>query len=116
MGWWQRYLDWRHRNVHALDLTADGFRLCSGKESVEVHWRSVSRVTAYKRDLLTTDLLCMLVEFDDRIVELNEEMIGYTAAEQAMVKALGIGGEWKLRVLFPAFETNPTLVYQRSRP
>jgi hypothetical protein len=116
MGWWQRYLDWRHRNVQALELTAEGFRLRAWKSSVEVPWRSVSRVTAFKRDLMTTDLVCMMLELDDRLVEIHEGMIGYAALEKAMAKALNIGETWKLDVLFPAFAANPALIYERPAP
>ncbi|MBC2650541.1 hypothetical protein [Novosphingobium aerophilum] len=71
-------------------------------------------MTAYKRDLMTVDLLCLLLELDEGVLEVHEDMRGYPAFEQAMFEALGLDPEWKLGVLFPAFEARPTLIYQRT--
>lgn len=113
MGWWQRYLDWRLRNVSSLELRPDGFRIKVGKSSQEVAWSAISRVVAYKQDLLAVDRLCLLLELDCGMLEVHEEMSGYPAFEEALMQSLGLGMEWKLDVLFPAFATNPTTIFCR---
>ena len=112
MGLWRRYLDWRQRHVVALVLTDPGFSV-RGKAGREVEWKAIRRIVAFKRDLLTTDLLCLLLELDDGPMEINEQMIGYAAIEGAMLETLGLGAEWKMAVLFPAFEANATTIYER---
>lgn len=62
------------------------------------------------------DLLCLLLELDDGILEIHEEMVGYPTFEEALFKALDLNSEWKLAVLFPAFETNSAMIYQRAGP
>ena len=59
-------------------------------------------------------MLCLLILADDRLIELNEEMIGYPAFDEALHEALAIPPEWKLEVLFPAFATNAVTIFERS--
>ncbi|MET0250997.1 MAG: hypothetical protein ABW203_02360 [Novosphingobium sp.] len=111
---WQRYLSWRRRNVAELALADAGFRLRHGSHSASVGWAQIERIVAYKRDLFTYDLLCLLIQTTAGIVEIHEDMEGYATVEAAMADALQLGSEWKLAVLFPAFAGNPTTIFARE--
>jgi hypothetical protein len=112
---WQRYLGWRLRHVQRLILQNDGFTIVEGRDRKHISWCDIANVTAYKRDLLTVDLLCLAVGTNDGVVELNEEMEGYGQVEEQLCERLGVGHEWKLRVLFPAFETCIVTLYPGER-
>ena len=111
---WQRYRIWRRRHVAELELTDGGFVLHHGRRSARVEWGKIKQIVALKRDLLAVDLLCLLILADDAAVEIHEDMAGYGAVESALINALDIGFEWKTAVLFPAFATNPTTIFERG--
>ncbi|WP_426164246.1 hypothetical protein [Sandarakinorhabdus sp. DWP1-3-1] len=110
-AWWRRYIDWRLRHVRRLLADDDGFTLLARRESRSVRWDAVQHVVAYKRDLLTVDLLCLAIATSDGIVEIDEDMAGYAAVEAHLCERLPIVSDWRLDVLFPAFATNPTTLY-----
>ncbi len=114
MGCWRRYLSWRQRNVTSVALTTDGFEWQSGQQTAKICWRDVARIVAFKRDLMTVDLLCLHFETMLETVEINEEMPGYAAVESEMESRFAFADDWKLRVLFPAFETNEEAIYDRA--
>lgn len=114
MGWWSRYLGWRQRNVCRLTSDRDGFAIHNRGECLATSWEAISGVTAYKRDLLTVDMLCLLLDTSAGVVEVNEQMDGYPAFETDLQRALGIDPMWKLGVLFPAFATNATPIFARG--
>ena len=114
MRWWQRYLDWRHRHVARLQLERDGFRIRRGTDSRDVRWKEIDSATAFKRDLFTVDLLCLLLLTRDGIVEVDEDMAGFNEVKTAMEAALSIEPAWELDVLFPAFEACPKVLFERD--
>ncbi len=80
-----------------------------------ITWHSIRRIVAFKRDIYSRDLICMLLELSsDAVVELDESMVGWNAFLDAL--PLSIPGacnadEWLRRVSFPAFETTPVEIY-----
>ena len=115
-AWWRRFHDWRQRDVSRLESDGTGFTVINYRTRVAARWCDVTRTTAFKRDLLTVDLLCLLLGTTEGPVEVNEEMPGYPAFEDQMHNALEINVEWKLQVLFPAFATNATAIFDRATP
>jgi len=115
MGWWRRYLEWRQRNIRCISLLPDGSSTrCRGVESV-IRWDDVTSIRAFKRDLLTMDVICLLVSSHDSAAEVNEDDSGYGELEQEMARRLDISPEWKLAVIAPPFETNATEIFSGSR-
>lgn len=114
IGWWGRYRRWRLRNVRRLALTHDGFTFIASAGNVRTAWCDIEAVTAFKRDLMTTDLLCLAISTPTGMVEIDEEMPGYADVEAQLCARLGMGETWKLGVLFPAFELQATSLYTRT--
>lgn len=79
-----------------------------------VRWDQILRVTAFKRDLVTTDLLCLLVLLTDGIIEMHEDMPGFTAVEDRLNQTLAPVDGWKSAVLFPAFEPCALEIFTRA--
>ena len=84
--------------------------------SVAIHWQDVSKLVAFKRDCFGVDLICVLIGIEASTFEVNEEFIGWTlfleAAQQNVPGMLSFEVWWP-QVAFPAFETNPTIVFDR---
>jgi hypothetical protein len=110
-AWWRRYLDWRLRNVRRLALEDDGFAVMARNARTSVRWDDIRHVGAFKRDLYTVDLLCLVVATPAGIVEIDEDMQGYPEVEAALCARLGIGPDWRGMVLFPPFAANPTSLF-----
>jgi hypothetical protein len=79
-------------------------------------WNEVEEVHAFKRDLFTTDLICLAFKLsEDRFVEINEEMVGYYDLQSWLPKQFsGIQENWIMDVVSPAFKTNHRVLWKNS--
>jgi hypothetical protein len=86
-------------------------------KSLSVPWSDVERVTVFKRDRMTVDEICMVLEVSGSgALEVNEEMPGWQELVQALPTHLPgarLWDEWFGKVAFPAFTTNPEVVFER---
>jgi|SRR2546427_48556 len=96
----------------------DCLRGISGKgDSSELRWSEVEEVHAYKRDLFTTDLICLAFKKCGReeYYEIHEEMAGYHDLLEGLPSHLPkFTLEWFLEVAFPAFEAKHQIIWKRS--
>ena len=115
-AWWRRFHDWRQRNVSRLKCDDAAFAVVNYRTRAERSWRDLTPATAFKRDLLTVDLLCLLLDTAQGPIEVDRAMYGYPAFEDRMRLALGIDIDAKLSVLVPAFTTNATAIFDRATP
>jgi hypothetical protein len=84
---------------------------------VDVLWRGVRRVVAFKRDLYTTDAIMLLLELDGpapRLLELSEEWPGFADLLGSMEGTLGISPAWYIEIMTPVFEATPRVLYERA--
>jgi hypothetical protein len=97
---------------------AEGIRLApaSGPVSV-IPWERISRVVAFKRDLYSHDLLCLLIEHDGKsVTEVSEDMPGFTELARELPQHLPSAkpyAHWFAEAAFPAFKTSSTNVFLR---
>ena len=80
-------------------------------------WSDVRRVSAYKRDLLTTDLVCLSFEGTSDSLEVNEEMAGWKELVDALPELLPGSlayGEWFPHVVRPPFAPRFFVVFERA--
>ena len=104
-----------------LVLTDDGFEIRPLKgqtdKVLQVVWRRVTEANAYKRDLWSTDQVCIAFTFDDEtFVEIHEEMRGFaTLCEQLPTVLPGAlpFESWYMNITGPAFEPCLTRLYSR---
>jgi hypothetical protein len=100
-------------------LSEDGERLKvnKGEGSMELPWNEVEEVHAFKRDLFTTDLICLAFKRAgmNEYLEIHEEMAGYHDLLQTLPSRLpGFSVGWFFDVAFPAFETNHRTIWKRT--
>lgn len=80
----------------------------------ELSLAGIDRVTFFKRDELTTDLICCAVEVDGRIWFFHEEMEGWDALLRHLERLPGFRADWYAHVFRPAFATCETIAYSRD--
>jgi len=101
-------------------LVADdaGFKIVTPKGAeAELSWKDIEKIHAFKRDLLTTDLICLAFEKSgtEEWYEINEEMSGYNDLLEALQNHLsGFALVWVLDTTLPAFATNHKVIWERN--
>ena len=97
------FLTWLYNRIRQskepelIRLTEQGFEVVRGNASiVSIAWTEIQRIVGYKRDLMTTDVICFAFYLSDigenSNFEINEEMKGF----EELAK--------KLRTIFPTFD------------
>jgi hypothetical protein len=91
------------------------FRESKGDFS-QLQWIDVEEVRAFKRDLVTTDLICL--EFKklgkEEYYEINEEMAGYHDLLELIPEHLTkFNLEWFSSIARPAFASNHQVIWKR---
>ena len=91
-----------------------GMKLVKDKVIVdEIPWPAIQIIVAYKRDLITTDLICFDMVLDDgSLIEINEEMDGFDHLLTALERQFPLFDRtWPDKVVHPPFAPNRTIVY-----
>ncbi|WP_138983903.1 hypothetical protein [Sphingomonas elodea] len=78
-----------------------------------IDWSAVERVTFFKRDELTTDLVCCEIDGGTRQWLFHEEMRGWTVLQARLATLPGFRGDWFVHVSQPAFAASSFLAYAR---
>lgn len=95
---------------------ADSLTINNSKgDSWELRWSEVEEVHAYKRDLFTTDLICLAFKKSgkDEYHEIHEEMAGYHDLLELLPSRLPkFSLEWFTAVAFPAFKANHQVIWK----
>jgi hypothetical protein len=97
-----------------LRYTNEGFFIELKQMSTYIKWSDISKVTAYKLDLLAIDQVCLDVETTDITYKLNEEQTGWMELVIAMNKALDLADDWYVQIIQPPFERNETILYSKE--
>lgn len=114
MGLWQQYRDWRRRHLAAIEPRTAGFRLRHGQASRDVDWDDVREIVAFKRDLYTTDCICLALLLADGVVEVDEEMVDFIPFREAMEQRFGLSADWYIAIMTPVFEPTPMRLYPKA--
>jgi hypothetical protein len=95
----------------------DGFEAFRGTESVgKTRFDAIIGVEAYKRDELTTDLICfdILVEAELPMTwRIHEEVEGWPELVEALQRLPGFDADWHAKVFQPAFAESRIVIYDR---
>ncbi|MGI4737515.1 MAG: hypothetical protein ACRYG7_20300 [Janthinobacterium lividum] len=92
-----------------------GFRISSSTGELIVAWGDLRAVFAYKRDLYTTDEICLdLFLPKNNLFTITEETAGWYVFVQALEANLSIPPGWVVEVSVPAFEMKLTLLYEQE--
>lgn len=73
----------------------------------------ITRVTFYKRDEMTFDLICCDVEKGKSVWTFHEELVGWNSLIEHLQLLPGFRADWFGAVSQPPFVTNETLAFER---
>jgi hypothetical protein len=96
-----------------------GITLVTAPESFSAGWARVTRIVAFKRDVYSHDLLCILIELEGaNTIEVNESMPGWTEMIEQLPIYLPEASPWRdwyPKAAFPAFDVAPTPIFVRQK-
>lgn len=73
----------------------------------------IDAVAFYKRDEITTDLICCEVEVAGRVWTFHEEEAGWKDLIAHLAGLPGFRADWYAEVVHPPFAVSKTVAYQR---
>jgi len=73
----------------------------------------INKVTFYKRDEITTDLICCDVEMGGDIWPFHEELVGWELLLDHLRELPGFRDDWSAAVSQPPFATSETVAFSR---
>lgn len=73
----------------------------------------INAVVFYKRDEITTDLICCDVEMQGRVWTFHEEEAGWQKLTAHLSTLPGFRDDWYEAVVKPPFATNETIAFDR---
>lgn len=74
----------------------------------------IAKVTFYKRDELTTDLICVDVLVGEQMWTFHEELAGWAALIGHLQRLPTFKGNWFAAVSQPPFGTSETVAFSRQ--
>lgn len=107
---------------YSLTFDASGFTIADIRDrkptTATARWVDVRRATAFKRDLLAVDCICVSFNLaDDVELEVDEDMAGWKRLVEVLPEHLpGCKpfSDWYPTVAFPPFATNALEIYVRT--
>jgi hypothetical protein len=99
----------------SISCSAESFLVENGRRVIFVAgFDEIVRVTAFKRDEVTTDLICMEIHLaNGENIELHEDLDGFEEWMRHIESLPGITPDWRCKVIQPPFATNETLLFER---
>jgi hypothetical protein len=100
--------------IRVIGAGFDVLNPADGSLAASVRWDDVTRIQAYKRDLVTTDCICLRFERgpDRPAVELSEEWQGFADLFGALERRFPtIPPSWYVDIMTPAFEAKRTVLF-----
>lgn len=73
----------------------------------------IDEVVFYKRDEITTDLICCDVEAQGRVWTFHEEMDGWQLLIAHLSALPGFRSDWYEAAVNPPFDTSETIAFER---
>lgn len=103
-----------YNDLGIFSYSDDGFTVTLDDAPCFIKWSAIERITAYKRDLMTYDLVCMDITYDNWMFTIHEECPGwYQFIKKTKAVFSGIPESWDVDIVLPAFETKWVVLYQR---
>ena len=74
----------------------------------------IGKVTFYKRDELSTDLICCDVAIGEQVWTFNEELVGWGLLVGHLERLSGFRADWFAAVSQPPFASSETVAFSRQ--
>lgn len=107
--------DTKYNDPGKFKYEEDGFTFQFPSMQEKIKWADVERLIAYKRDLITTDEICLDIIYNNQQLTITEETPGWYQFIKKMKLAFpAIPANWDGEIIHPAFATNLIILYQRE--
>lgn len=111
-----------YRNDHSrrskIEIFENGFLVSTPDGADRVMLADVRGVSAYKRDAITTDLICCDIETASpkgpMVRTIHEEMSGFHEVMAKLEELPGFYRYWREAVILPPFAQNFTILYRQN--
>ena len=119
-AWWKRLVSILFppaRKSQRLEIQGGGFSILENdKESINIRWEEIVEIVAFKRDLLTVDLVCFnfraIRKGENIWILIHEEMKGFDVLTNELQRRLSeFDSDWRDKVIKPAFASSCTTLY-----
>lgn len=112
----QKAFDLRYNDTGIFQYVDTGFNFTDKDQIIFVAWTDIETIFAFKRDLMTVDELNIEVFLKNNMrIRLTEEIDGWFQFIRKIKEVFpSIDKEFDTKLIFPAFETNLTLVYNST--
>lgn len=109
----QKAIELAMEDFGKFEYTSEGFTLIVGGEATFTAWKDIEAIFAYMRDLYSVDELNLdVITKNNYRLHLTEEMPGWHQFIVKLKEAFPIiRKDFEINLMFPAFATNMTLVY-----
>ena len=104
------------RNSASNSSSAGGFAVQTKARTLLVAgFDEIARIAIYKRDEITTDLVCFEVTLaSGDVLTLHEEMPGFDDWATSLEQLAGFDADWRDKVIQPPFAANEIVAYSRT--
>ncbi|MBK0380604.1 hypothetical protein [Mucilaginibacter segetis] len=94
---------------------ATGFYFDEQNGAVHYNWIDINTVFCYKEDWITTDEICLdIFTSDNNCIKLTEDIPGWYQFNKKLIENFPIiSGNWEGDIVYPPFETNLKLLYDK---
>ncbi|MCX5804628.1 MAG: hypothetical protein NT010_00985 [Proteobacteria bacterium] len=102
-----------------ITVLDSGFAVEYGEEVIRVDFEKIFKIIAFKRDLLTTDIVCFAIEVREQdtsnIIEINEEIAGFDTLDERLSQIPGFMSNWREFVIKPPFARQETVIFEKEQ-
>jgi hypothetical protein len=107
-------LSGRHDDAGVFNYIDAGFTIGLKDGTYAIQWDEIEKITAYKIDLISFDEICLHVDHKDGRFTVSEDTPGWHLfIEKTKLIFPGIDKEWDIKIAYPSFATNLTVIYEK---
>jgi hypothetical protein len=94
----------------------DGFKIDYEDFKTEIKWDDITQLIAFKKDLMTIDRVDMQIVCGDKALTISEDLAGwYQFVLKTKEVFPSIPKYWDINIIQPAFATNLTIIYDKTK-
>ncbi len=98
-----------------FEFTDNGFSFNINRITSKKKWNEIKEINIYKKDLMTTDLICMDIIFKEIFITFSEDTPGWYVLVKKLKEVFNvIPNDWDNELILPPFGTNFKTIYKKG--
>lgn len=118
---WLKFVFKKPSPKASLNVDREGFSIHQegGEPTIHVFWNEIAQIQAYKKDLLTEDLVCWDItvtkDENSQTYTVHEALDGFELlVDRVSNELVSFDKTWRDKVIQPPFSKNCTVLYQKA--